>query len=235
VEDDAKIGPSLAACESELAAGHEPDLRALGFWRSVAAVKARPTLVSTYADRIARIDRAVFARHVRLRADAAVGAVVLALGAAVGLLLLGAAASFGHPVREVVLLAGAAALDGTTHGLAHFLVGGALGIRFSDWFVAPPKPPGFKVDYASYLRARPASRAWMHASGAIATKVTPFIIVPYALAIGCDTWVVAVLVGLGVIQIATDLLFSVRSSDWMKFRREMAFARPARQAPAPRT
>jgi len=130
-----------------------------------------------------------------------------------------------HPVREIVLLAGAAALDGTTHGLAHFLVGGALGVRFSDWFVAPPKPPGFKVDYSSYLRTRPASRAWMHASGAIATKLTPFVIVPYAIAIGCDGWAVGVLVAIGVIQIATDLVFSVRSSDWKKFRREMAFAR----------
>jgi hypothetical protein len=38
---------------------------------------------------------------------------------------------------------------------------------------------------------------------------------------------VLVLLALGVIQIATDLLFSVKTSDWKKFRREMEFARRA--------
>ena len=85
--------------------------------------------------------------------------------------------------------------------------------------------PGFKIDYASYLRASPRHRAWMHAAGAIATKLTPFLIIPYALAIDTDTWAVLLLAALGVIQIVTDLLFSVKASDWKKFRREMRLAR----------
>ena len=230
--DDGAIGSTLAACEGELSAGRVPDLRALGFWRAVASVKRRRELVPRYAERIARIDRSAFGRRVRLRADAPVGAVVLALGAAIGVLLLGAAAGFDHPVREIVLLVGAAALDGTTHGLAHFIVGSALGIGFTDWFIEPPRPPGFKVDYGSYLRAAPGARAWMHASGAIATKLTPFVIVPYALAIGCDSWAIVLLVAVGLIQIATDVLFSVRASDWKKFRREMRLARSARRVEA---
>ncbi len=225
--DERSIETTLDATQEELDRGAAPDLRALGFWRAVAAVKRRRDLVDRFAERIARIDHETFARSVRLRTDAAVGVVLLFLGVAVGLLLLGAAASFGHPIREVVVLVGMGALDATTHGLAHFLVGMAVGIRYTDWFVDLPKKPqpGLKIDYASYLRARPAGRAWMHASGAIVTKLVPFVVVPYALAIGCDTWAIVVLVAIGVLQIASDLLLSVKSSDWKKFRREMSYAR----------
>ena len=233
--DETTIDAALAACERDIAAHRTPALRESGFWRAVAVAKRDRALASRYGARIAAIDRAAFLSRVRLRTDAAVGAVVLALASAVGVLLLGVAAPFDHPWRELVLLAGAGALDGTTHGHAHFIVGALVGIRFSDWFIAPPKPPGFKVDYDAYLRARPASRAWMHAAGAIVTKLVPFLIVPYAIAIGCETWAAVILVALGVIQLVTDVLFSLRSSDWMKFRREMAFARPPRRTPEPRT
>jgi hypothetical protein len=65
----------------------------------------------------------------------------------------------------------------------------------------------------------------MHAAGAIATKVTPFLVILYAVAIGTATWAVWVLVALGIVQIVTDLVFSVKTSDWKKFRREMRLAR----------
>jgi hypothetical protein len=225
--NEGSIEAALAACEQQLAARVAPDLKATGFWRAVAAVKRSPELVARHADRIARIDRAAFQRSVPLHTDAAVGVVVLMLGLSVGVLLLGAAASFDHPWRELVLLAGAAALDLTTHGLAHFLVGTAVGIRYTDFFFDLPKrpQPGLKIDYASYLRASPTSRAWMHASGAIATKLTPFLVIPYALAITSDMWAVWVLVAIGIVQILSDVLFSVRGSDWKKFLREMRLAR----------
>lgn len=230
--DERGIETTLAAVERELDAGRAPDLRGLGFWRAVAAVKRRPELVERFAERIARIDHAAFARSVRLRTDAAVGIVLLFLGVAVGLLVLGVAAAFGHPFREIAVLVGMGALDTATHGLAHFVVGTAVGIRYTDWFVDLPKKPqpGLKIDYASYLRASPAGRAWMHASGAIVTKLVPFLVVPYALAIGCDGWAVAVLLAIGLLQIASDALLSVKASDWKKFRREMSYAR--RGAPA---
>jgi len=53
----------------------------------------------------------------------------------------------------------------------------------------------------------------------------PFLVISYALAIGSDTWVVFVLAAIGVLSIATDVLFSVRASDWKRFRREMRLAR----------
>nr|MDP9280774.1 hypothetical protein [Chloroflexota bacterium] len=182
-----------------------------------------------YATRIAVIDHQAFRRRVRLAFPVSLGVIALDLGLFGGLLLLGIAIGVDHPWREILVLVGAGALDVTTHGLAHLAVGTFMGIDFTDWFVDLPKrpQPGFKIDYASYLRASPRQRAWMHAAGAIATKVTPFLVVPYALAIETDTLAVVLLLVLGVIQIAFDLLFSVKSSDWKKFRREMKLARPA--------
>ena len=224
--DDTQLESTFASCEQALADGRAPDMRA--FWRAVARVKRDRALIYRYADRIARIDHSAFAQRVPTRTNAVVGVVVLALGVAVGLLLLGAAASFAHPWRELIVLAGMGALLAATHDLAHFVVGAATGIRFTDFFIDVPKrkpQPGLKLDYASYLRAPAAERAWMHASGAIVSKIVPFAVVPYALAIACDTWAIAALVAIGVASILTDVLFSVRASDWKRFRREMRLAR----------
>jgi hypothetical protein len=225
--DETEVANALKACEQELQAGRTPDLRALGFWRAVAAVKRRPELVDRYATRIATIDRAVFRRRVRLLFPVADGVILLDLGLFGGLLLLGIATFVDHPWREILVLISTGALDVTTHGLAHLAVGTLVGIDFTDWFVDLPKrpQPGFKIDYASYLRASPRRRAWMHAAGALATKLTPFLVIPYAVAIGTETWAVLALLALGVVQIVFDLLYSVRASDWKKFRREMRLAR----------
>lgn len=227
--DDHSVESTLAACEHTLAAGAPVDLGASGFWRAVAATKRRPDLVARFADRIARIDRAAFERAVPLRVPATLGAAVLVAGAAAGLGLLAVAPALDHPLRDLAVLAGAAALDGVTHGLAHLAIGAAVGIRFTHAFVQLPKKPqpGFKIDYATYLRTPARARAWMHASGAIATKLTPFAVLLYGLAIGVEGWVVGALLALGALQIATDLLFSVKTSDWKKFKREMKLARDA--------
>jgi hypothetical protein len=225
--DETAVANALASCEQELQAGRTPDLRALGFWRAVAAVKRHPELVDRYATRIATIDRAAFRRRVRLAFPVALGVIVLDLGLLGGLFLLGIATLVDHPWREIIVLVAAGALDVTTHGLAHLAVGTFVGIDFTDWFIDLPKrpQPGFKIDYASYLRTSPRQRAWMHAAGAIATKLTPFLVIPYAVAIGTETWAVLALLALGVVQILTDVLYSVRASDWKKFRREMRLAR----------
>jgi len=225
--DDSAIDRALAACEQQLQAGGTPDLRALGFWRAVAAVKRRRELVDRYATRIATIDRQAFRRHIRLAFPVSLGVIALDLGLFGGLLLLGIALGVDHPWREILVLVAAGALDTTTHGLAHLAVGTFVGIDFTDWFIDLPKrpQPGFKIDYASYLRASPRQRAWMHAAGAIATKLTPFLVIPFAVAIGTETWAVLILLAVGVIQILTDVVYSVRASDWKKFRREMRLAR----------
>jgi hypothetical protein len=225
--DESSVERTLVACEQALAGAGTPDLQGLGFWRAVAAVKRRPDLVGRYAARIAAIDRQAFRRRVRLVFPVGLGVIALDVGLFGGLVVLAVAAGAAHPWRELLVVIAAGALDVATHGLAHLAVGTFAGIDFTDWFVDLPKrpQPGFKIEYASYLRASPRQRAWMHAAGAIATKLTPFLVAAYAVAIETDAWAVLVLLLLGALQIVSDVLFSVKASDWKKFRREMRLAR----------
>jgi len=131
------------------------------------------------------------------------------------------------PVLALSLMLGFGVVLVTTHSLGHLVAGTLMGIRFTHWFIGqlrPPLPPGVKIDYSTYLRAPARYRAWMHASGAIVTKLMPFAFVGAALAAEVPTWVVWALVGIGLAQIATDILWSTKASDWKKFRREMDLA-----------
>lgn len=188
-------------------------------------MKRDGALVDRYAERIARVDRATFERRVRLRMPVAIGLAVDVGGLVIGIALMAIGSAIAPPWRELLFLAGVAALLSVTHTLAHWLVGSLAGISFTHAFAVPPKrpQPGFKIDYASYLRAPARHRAWMHASGAIVTKVVPFAAVPFALAAGLAAWAVWLLVAIGVVQLITDALWSVRASDWKKYRREMTF------------
>jgi hypothetical protein len=225
--DEGEIDRVLARCEEQLSSGRRPDLRAEGFWRAVAAIKRRSDLVSRYADRASDIDRATFRGRVAVRMSAVGGVALLVLGSLFGLVVLWLAAAFQHPTRELLVLVGMGAVLVCTHDLAHFVVGSLSGIRFSDWYLDLPRVPypGLKIDYASYLRVSPAARAWMHASGAIVSKIVPFLVLLYAISIDCDAWAVLALAAVVIVSIATDLLYSVKASDWKRYRREMRLAR----------
>ncbi|HVF08553.1 MAG TPA: hypothetical protein VNC60_08260, partial [Actinomycetota bacterium] len=93
--------------------------------------------------------------------------------------------------------------------------------------------PGLKSDYATYLRADPDSRAWMHASGAVATKLAPFVALGFWPASNAPWWSAGALVAVGALQIVTDVALSTTSSDWKKFLREKAIARQRCAALAP--
>lgn len=221
----AEIDAVLSACERELTRGVRPDLRALGFWRAVAAVKREPALAERSASRIGAIDRGAFLARVRPVFPLGVGLLALIGGAVVGIALLAAAFVLPPEAAGIAILLAAGALIGTTHDLAHLAVGRRAGIRFTHWFMDLPRrpQPGVKIDYTSYLHAPASARAWMHASGAIVTKLIPFLLVPVAVAARSPWWTSALLVAVGVVQIVTDALFSVRSSDWKRFRREMRY------------
>jgi hypothetical protein len=225
--DAATVDSVIGTCEHEVASDRTPDIGVLGFWRAVAAVKRDPELIARYADRIARIDREAFRRRVPLHVPAAIGVALLSLGSLFGLAVLWVAAGQSHPLRELAVLIGMGALLVCTHSLGHFVVGSLYGMRFTDFFIDLPRrpQPGLKLDYGTYLRAPARERAWMHAAGAIVSKLVPFAVIPYALAIGAEAWAVAILLAVGVAAVITDVLWSVKASDWKKFRREMRLAR----------
>ncbi len=219
------IHADLRRIEEAVIAG-QTDLAALGFWPVVAAIKRDQVLVAAHADQVGRIDTAVFRARVRLRVPVVAGTVVLVGVIAAGVVAIVAAARLdGVPAGVALLVAGGAWSVGV-HSPVHQVVGWLAGIRFTDYFLGGPPPPrpGLKTDYATYLRAEPAMRAWFHASGAIATKVAPFAAVAIAPLTNAPGWAIVLMAAFGVLQIVTDVLFSVKTSDWKRFRRERAIA-----------
>ena len=221
------IEQSLMAAEDAVAAG--ASLAGTGFWSAVATVKTDSELVDRYANRIASIDEAAFEQWAWIKVPLGVGTVLALLATVAGAVLIGIASSQQELTAVVYFFAGVAVLLTTTHGLGHLVVGMLTGIRFTRWFVGSPKmpQPGVKVDYSTYLRSSPARRAWMHASGAIVTKILPFALLPAALSAGLPTWSIWILVGLGLGMLTTDILWSTKSSDWKKFKREVRSAQPS--------
>lgn len=220
------VAAVLDACERSLAERGAVDLAAEGFWPAVAAVKRSPQLTEAFAGRIGSIDRAAFTAWAPLIVPLWAGLALLITGALLGLLLVGLAYYVAGPWNGLLLLAGAGALAIALHGPTHFLVGSAMGIQFVAWFATARRiQPGLKTDYASYLHTPARQRAWMHASGALVTKAVPFLLIPAALAAGVPGWALVLLIVFGVTQIGTDVAWSVRTSDWKKYRREMRVAR----------
>jgi hypothetical protein len=65
----------------------------------------------------------------------------------------------------------------------------------------------------------------MHASGAIATKLAPFAALAFWPSTVASVWAAWALLALGVLEIGSDIVFSVRRSDWKRVRRELRIAR----------
>ena len=224
--DKARIVQNLEAAEAALATGR--GLKGTGFWKAVDAARADPEVAREFGGRIAAIDTRAFEQGVRLRVPAGVGTTVLAAGAGAGVVALILAPGIpSRLVRTLVFLGAFGTLEVTTHSLAHWVVGRLMGMRFTHYFLGGPPPPrpGTKIDYATYLEVPPARRALMHASGAVVTKLMPFALIPVAVRLELPKWAIYLLIAVGVLQLVTDALFSTKSSDWKKVKRELQAAR----------
>ena len=218
------IERGLDAAERAVADGE--GVSGIGFWPAVAAVKRDPSMVDEYGDRIASIDQQAFENWAFLTVPLGLGTFLMVSGTVVALGLVAAAYWLDSPWNVLAFLAGFGALLVTTHGLGHLIVGSLVGIEFTKWFIgAIGRPqPGVKVDYASYLRTPARSRAWMHAAGALTTKVIPFLMIGVVVFAELPAWLYALLGAVALVTITTDVLWSTKSSDWKKFKREMEFA-----------
>lgn len=218
---------AFARIEAAVAAG-DTDLPRLGFWRLLRQVKADPALSAHWADTAGRIDRMAFEHATRRRFPMWLGNAVLVVGTLVGGLAVVVAMDVeDEVVAGVALVAAAGIWSVSVHCLAHWVVGRLVGIRFMSYSFGGPFPPrpGLKTDYATYLRAPASARAWMHASGALATKAAPFVALGFWWATNAPAWAAWACAALGVLQIATDVAFSTKSSDWKKVARERRVAR----------
>jgi hypothetical protein len=226
----ADLGDELDRIAGGVAAGNH-DLRALGFWRAVARIKRDQVAIARYADEVGRIDTHVFRSAVRTRVRPWIGVTALLLVTAGGVAAVVAASVWTGFWAGAALVAAGVAWSIGWHLPAHAFAGWLAGIRFTDVFLGGPPPPrpGLKTDYGSYLRAEPALRVWFHASGAIATKLAPFVALALWPATNAPGWAAWVLLGLGSLQIATDFMFSSKSSDWKKVARERGVTRDIRE------
>jgi len=218
------IESAMAAAGTSLADGG--GLSGTGFWPAVASVKRTPDLVERYADRIAAIDHGAFENWAAYKVPLHPGTTLMGFGTLMGLGLVWAAYYLEEVWALLSFFAGVGVLLVTTHGLAHLLVGTIVGIGFTGWFIGTWKQPqpGVKVDYSTYLRVTASKRAWMHAAGAITTKLLPFLLIGAAVYSPLPGWTIWVLIGIGVVASVTDIVWSTKSSDWKKYRREMEFA-----------
>jgi hypothetical protein len=239
--EPAEYQEAFARIEREVEAGRT-DLAGMGFWGLVRRVKVEPRLAEHWADQVGRIDDAAFRRRVGFRLPVWVGNALLLVGSAVlvAAVPLSVGVARGDPEAVwagLLVVVAAGGLTGSLHDPAHWAVGRLAGIRFSAYYLDGPLriQPGLKIDYASYLRASPARRAWMHAAGALASKLAPFAVfaavyLPHRVA-GYDlfpAWSLWAILAFGVFQVITDLTFSIRKSDWKKVRRELGLARAQR-------
>lgn len=239
-----ELQEAFSRIEAEVDKGNT-DLSALGFWKLVRQVKLEPRLAEHWADVVGRIDQKAFERSVRPRLPVWVGNSILLLISAVLIALIPVALALSRGTIRlpfwsgIFAIAAAVGLSVNLHDLAHWVVGRLVGIRFTAYFLKKPLlTPGLKIDYASYLRTSPGARAWMHASGAIVSKIAPFAVfaavyLPHRAA-GYDlflAWSLWAILAIGVVQIITDILFSTKKSDWKRFKRERRVARAIESIP----
>ena len=211
----------------------EADLSKLRFWGLVREIKREPRLSEHWAETIGRIDRKAYERRVRPRFPVWFGNAVLLAGTGVAGAAIGyATACDNRAVAGGLLVGSGAVLSVTVHDLAHWAIGRLRGIRFLSYFLDGPFriQPGLKTDYATYLRTAPEARATMHAAGAVASKIAPFVALGLWPISDAPAWAAWGLAALGGIQILTDVVWSTKKSDWKKFSREMAAARSHRVA-----
>lgn len=219
------IEGSLSRAEDALRSGKS--LERTGFWKAVSTLRRDRQLAREFGARVAAVDKRAFESSVRLRVPENAGVFLLVAGTAGGVVAIVVSSMLSGLWRPLVFLAGFGALDIAPHSLTHWLVGRLVGMKFTHFFLGGPPPPrpGAKVDYESYLAVSPRRRALMHASGAIVTKIAPFAVAPVALRLEMPTWVFAVLLIIGVVQVATDVALSRKTSDWKKVLRELRAAR----------
>jgi hypothetical protein len=220
----------LDRIEAQLRAG-STDLAALGYWTVVASIKRDPVWVIELADQAGRIDRDLFRARVRLRVPVWLGTAAMVAVIVVGVAAIVFADVWTGVAAGIALLVAGGAWSLGIHSPAHQAYAWFAGIGITGYFLGGPPPPrpGVKTDYASYLRTEPSRRAWFHASGAIATKIAPFVAVALSPLTNAPGWAVIAMAAYGVLQIVTDVVFSTRTGDWKKFLRERGIANELRR------
>ncbi len=222
-----EVAEALTRAEQHLERGE--GLAGSGFWKAVRAVKDSTALAGEFSSRIARIDAKAHDDWALLTIPLWVGSILAATGTGTLVWLVGQAYQWAEPWNTVAMVVGGFGLMTAVHSPAHLLVGRALGMRYSKWFIGSfQRPqPGVKIEYSSYLTTPPQYRAVMHAAGAVASKLALWLTFWAGFVAEIQLWGLVIL-GLGaVVTTITDFTIGFKSGDWKKARREWRFFRNA--------
>jgi hypothetical protein len=166
----------------------------------------------------------------RLKLPTVVGNTVEVLGILFAFcLLLTAAYVLSTSLRFLLYLIAMGAFVFFPHGLAHYITGRLVGVRFKYYFLAKSAVSkltlplfstlanqlpvlALKIDQASLRSISNGRRAVMFASGAVASMLLPFI-VPVASIGHIPIFVSAVLFLVGAANAAFDLYYSPKAGD----------------------
>jgi len=139
----------------------------------------------------------------------------------------------------VCLLASFLCLWFFSHDLAHFMVGSALGMRFPFFFSGKSNlrhafrnvpllslltrnipALGVKIDYTNFFCVSRRRRAFMFASGALASMLSPLFVLATAWQLETEGWVRMLVSFLVLGNIVFTLPFSYLYGDFLKARRQ---------------
>jgi hypothetical protein len=178
--DAGEIEEVLINVESELDRGNYEAVRNLGFWRVVRAAKKDPEIGEKFAEMIGEVDKILFDSKARIKLDFRVGTIIELIGAVIGVVLLYFGATFTGILSTILYAASAIVLMTALHPISHIIAANRFGIKFHFYFLNGPMliEPTLKVDYSTYLKAPPKSRALFHLVGAVnSIMVTLFVLV----------------------------------------------------------
>lgn len=195
------------------------ELRGLGFWDAVAEVKRNPALAERYGDRIGELDRRAFDGPVTM--PITFGHLVTLTLIGVAILLTWRGITNPDLLGGLALFVAGSLLATAPHPLTHYAAGRLVGIDFLFYFLngAIDVEPSIKTDYATYVRASPRERAFMHLAAPVVSVLLTLGIFGIALAAGVSTLPMLLVTGLaGFVLLIESLPFlGVATGDWTWF------------------
>ncbi len=206
--DTGEIEEVLNKVKAELSQGNYGAAGNLGFWRVVRVAKKNPEIGENFAEMIGEIDRLLFESKAWIKLDYRTGTIIELIGAVIGVFLLYFGATLTGIESTIFYVASAVVLMTALHPISHIIAAKLFGIKFHFYYPNGPEKvlPTLKVDYSTYLKTPPKSRALFHLVGAVNSVLVTFLVFLLALLLPATTDITkTVLAALWLFTTASEL------------------------------
>jgi len=183
--DEGRVSEIIEKVEKQISKGNFTSAKELGFWKVVSAAKKDNVIAEKYAQSIGKIDKRIFESKTGVKLDYKTGTLLELALTIIGFILLYLGSLSNDIMSTILYTASALILMTSLHPISHIIAGYPAGIGFHFYFLNGPLriEPTLKVDYATYIRASPRSRALFHLAGAINSVLITFLVLFVALLI----------------------------------------------------